>query len=125
LLSRYLTKPEKYNFDSPELGDGSIIKKFKKLTSKIINVEYNYSNCKYWNNINLHRKVRNSIIHNGGVLKYSKDSEYIMNIANSGNSPLKLINNTRLLITKEYIEEVIVDYQNWFQKFIKHIREKS
>jgi CDP-glycerol glycerophosphotransferase (TagB/SpsB family) len=115
LICRYINIFLGMEFDINEMNGRSIVERGKNFIQKIENIDYQFSTSQNWQKIRGHQTVRNLIIHNGSFIDSSSYSRKVISFMKNSDTSLS-VNENRLVIGKNYVNEVGRDTQDWLQE---------
>lgn len=117
--TEYLSIENKFMLKVNDLSGHSIYEKFKNYCTKVLELEYDFSSI-LWRNIINHKNVRNIVVHSNGYLDNDEKMKKIENIIKSSNTSL-LLKDNRVIVNKAYLQEVIINIQDWMEDYFKKI----
>lgn len=123
IICYYLKVFLKIESDIDEMKGQSIVERSKNYIRQIPDLNYNFSTSKLWEKIRGHQTIRNLVVHNGSFLDSSKYSKAALHFIKNSDTNLKIDKESRLIIEKEYIDEIIDNLQDWLLDFFQVLKD--
>jgi len=120
LLCEYYKKERKITLSWRDLK-GSSLDVYKNYFIKVVGLNYNFGKSTKWSEMRESYLIRNFLIHKGGILDDSEQSKKALVIA-SKNKLLKFNESYELIISKDYLNNVIEVADNFYLDFFNNAK---
>ena len=100
---------------------GNGIEKVKKYFNRVLEIPFP-SETQEWNKIQIYKKIRNIIVHNGGKVRKIESNENLMSFINNEKF-ISLDNFNRIHLEPEFVNTVLYTFENFIVNFINSIRQ--
>ncbi len=121
LISNFFQDKKKIKLSLSEISGHNNYEKFKTYSLKVIELNYDFCESNKWSKIKDHQKVRNLIVHNNGILDGSQRANSVKELIDNKKIKLNYSGDLNIKLSKDYLEEVIFDLQEWLEEFYNAI----
>jgi hypothetical protein len=123
LLCDYLGKKAGIDLRLNDLRGSSIMERCKIFFQKVLILNHDFETSESWTRLTIHRRVRNFIVHSGGILDDSERAGTVKKYIRQGKTSLVLLQGGAISVPQQYVEELVQDAQIWLEEVKPTMRE--